>query len=63
MHRIEYNMSTGDRTTIHQQAYKDADGNLFILDVGDTPDPGLTAITDDEALSIAEAAAADPGSD
>lgn len=50
MRRIEINCMTGESVVIPRAAYKDAQGNVFILDVGASTE-GLTELTESELLA------------
>lgn len=50
MQRIEINCMTGESVVIPRAAYKDAQGNVFILDVGASTE-GLTELTESELLA------------
>ena len=40
LHRVEYNVSTGERVDIAQAAYRDDLGDVVVLDAGESPPSG-----------------------
>lgn len=52
MKRTELNIQTGEAVEITVLAYKNAVGNLLLLDEGEKPPKGYTAISDEEAAQL-----------